>query len=192
MRWLMASLLFLSVGVFSQESNPEISDSLEIEKVEDTVHSPQKAALLSALLPGAGQVYNHIAMPKGKKKAFWKIPIIYAGLGVTGYFAIKNNKIQKTLKEEYLYREKNDAPNPDLPQYATYDQQGILTLYQDKERSRDLMIFAFIAVYGLNVLDAHVEAHFVNFDISKDLTLNIRPKMHDFHTPGLSLSLNFR
>lgn len=161
------------------------------KKVKDTVHSPTKAALLS-LIPGGGQIYNHLAMPKGKKKAFWKVPIIYAGLGATGYFAIKNQIEQKTLKREYTFRSENGFPNPDLPQYANYDQQGVLTLFESKRTNRDLMIFAFIIVYGLNILDAHVEAHFVNFDVSKDLSLSILPAFHDVRTPGLSFSLNFK
>ena len=57
-------------------------------------HSVRKAAIFSAVLPGAGQVYNHLAMPKGQKKAYWKVPIIYAGLGATGYFALKNNSLK--------------------------------------------------------------------------------------------------
>jgi len=128
-------------------------------------------------------------MSKGKKKAFWKIPIIYAGLGVTGYMAIQNQITQKNLKAEYIFRVENETIN--LQEYAQYDNQGVLTLFENARRSRDLMIFAFIAVYGLNILDAYVEAHFVNFDISRDLSLNIKPRMQDFRTPGLALSLNF-
>ncbi|HZH87084.1 MAG TPA: DUF5683 domain-containing protein [Brumimicrobium sp.] len=194
MRLILVLSLLLTIAVNAQESDitdNHSKDSLFVEKIKDTTHSPKMAALYS-LIPGGGQVYNHLAMPKGKKKAFWKIPIIYAGLGVTGYFAIQNHMKQKTLKEEYLFRVANDFPNPNLPEYSAYDNQGILTLFEGSRRSRDLMIFAFIAVYGLNILDAHVEAHFVNFDISKDLSLSIKPRMHDFHTPGLSLSLNFR
>lgn len=194
MRFLAILLLLYTVSINAQEKNtfPESeTDSLKsiAELEEEKVHSPKKAALLS-LIPGGGQIYNHIAMPKGKKKAFWKIPIIYAGLGFTGYKAVQNHIEQKALKEEYTYRSINGEPN--LQKYSQYDQQGVLTLFENTRRSRDLMIFAFIAVYGLNILDAHVEAHFVNFDVSKDLSLSLKPRMHDFHTPGLSLSLNFR
>src|SRR5690554_5860237 len=192
MRLILVLSLLLTIAVNAQESDitdNHSKDSLFVEKIKDTTHSPKMAALYS-LIPGGGQVYNHLAMPKGKKKAFWKIPIIYAGLGVTGYFAIQNHQDQKALKAEYRFREKNGYPN--LPQYAQYDKQGVLTLFENKRRSRDLMIFAFIIVYGLNVLDAHVEAHFINFDVSRDLSLSLKPQMHDLHTPGLSLSLNFR
>lgn len=197
MRSILILFLFFSFVLHSQET--ERKDSIKIDstllldypasKVDDTTHSPKIAALLS-LVPGGGQIYNHIAMPKGKKKAFWKVPIIYAGLGVTGYFAIKNHLAQKTLKEEYIFRDEHGYPN--LPEFANYDQQGILTLYENKKRSRDLMIFAFVAVYGLNILDAYAEAHFVNFDISKDLSMNIRPQMQDLQTLGIAIRLNFR
>ena len=189
---LSICLIVLSIISFSIVSAQEFSnDSIVQSKTEmDTTHSTKRAALLSALLPGAGQVYNHLAKPKGKKNAFWKVPIIYAGLGATAYFALENHRMQGLFKEEYTYRLQNTGTN--LDGYEQYDAQGILTLYESSLRSRDLMIFAFIAVYGLNVLDAHVEAHFVNFDVSKDLSLQFRPVMHDFSTPGISLSLNFR
>lgn len=191
MRVLLCCLLFIPFVFNAQENNK--TDSLILSGVvKDTSHSPRKAALFSTLLPGAGQVYNHLAMPKGKKKAFWKVPIIYAGLGVTGYFAIQNHIEQKRLKNEYTYRIDNEMPNPDNPDLFQYDNQGILTLFQGAERSRDLMIFAFIAVYALNILDAHVSAHFVEFDVSQDLTLNIRPSLQQLNSPGLALTLNFR
>jgi|SRR5690554_225587 len=192
MRILFFLLFFISIVSFAQENelqNDMVSDTLSVEKIKDTIHSPTKAALLS-LIPGGGQIYNHIAMPKGKKKAYWKVPLIYAGLGVTGYYAIKNNIDQKALKEEYLFR--SDYGYPNLTEYAEYDDQGVLTLFETKRTNRDLMIFAFILVYGLNILDAHVEAHFVNFDISKDLSLSIQPRLHDFRTPGIAFSFNFR
>lgn len=200
MRSILIFFLFFSFVLHSQDTeqndtlprdSTQLQDESSSTKVLDTIHSPKKAALLS-LLPGAGQIYNHLAMPKGKKKAFWKVPIIYAGLGVTGYFAFKNHLAQKTLKEEYLFREEHGYPNPELPEFASYDKQGVLQLYEAKKRNRDLMIFAFVAVYGLNILDAYAEAHFVNFDISKDLSMNIRPQMQDMRTLGIAIRFNFR
>ena len=192
MRFFLVFLVFISSTLVAQETeelNKFKNDSLKVVQERDTIHSPRKAALYS-LIPGGGQIYNHMAMPKGKKKAFWKIPIIYAGLGATGYLAIQHHITQRNLKAEYLFRSEFETPN--LQEYSQYDDQGVLTLFEDARRSRDLMVFAFIAVYGLNVLDAHVEAHFVNFDISKDLSLSLKPRMHDFKTPGLALRLNFR
>jgi hypothetical protein len=185
-------ILHVVLVVFSSCSIAAQSDTTNLE-VNDTLHSPRKAALLSAFVPGAGQVFNHIHSEKGKHKVFWKVPLIYAGLGATMYFAAENHVMQRNLKREFMLRFENGTSSTEyFPEFAIYDNQGILTLQQQHSRNRDLMLFAFIAVYGLNVLDAFVEAHFVEFDVSEDLTLSIRPTMQDFSTPGIRLALNFR
>lgn len=157
--------------------------------VDTTRHSIRTAILLSAVVPGAGQVYNHLAMPKGKKKAFWKVPIIYAGLGATGYLLITNQQMTSELKNEYTFRENNE---PGLPQWEAYDQQGILSLYQQYQNWRDFSILGLGLVYLLQVADAGVEAHFVSFDVSEDLSLQIEPCLLNQQTGGLRMTLKFR
>lgn len=169
---------------FSQEVP---SDSLLIDTVK--VHSPKKAVILSAIVPGAGQIYNHIAMPKGKKKAYWKVPLIYSGLGVTGYFLIKNQVTQRDLKQDYTNRINGGVPDP---RWELYDDQAILTLYNRYLDWRDLSILGMSAVYLLQLVDAGIEAHFVNFDISEDLSLQIEPAYFGNRTAGISLNFNFR
>ena len=88
MKFVITLILSLLLSTIATAQNS--SDSLK-PITPDTVHSVKLATIFSAVLPGAGQVYNHMAMPKGQKKAIWKVPLIYAGLGVTGYFAFKNN-----------------------------------------------------------------------------------------------------
>ncbi len=162
------------------------------ELADTSMHSPKRAARLSMILPGAGQIYNHRAMPKGKKNAWWKLPIIYTGLGFTSSAIISNHVMQRDLRSEFQYRLDNGSPNPAFPEFATFDDTGVLQLYEQHKGARDMMIFAFVAVYGLNVLDALVEAHFVDFDVSRDLSLSLRPTMTDIQTPGIRLSLKFR
>lgn len=177
-------VLFSSCG-WTQETE-------QLNETIDTVgHSPKKAALFSTILPGAGQVYNHINMPKGKRKAYWKVPIIYAGLGATGYLMVNNHIEQRRIKEEFLFRSSN--PTETLyEKYDFYDNQGLITLRQQSVSSRDLMLFAFIGVFGFNVLDAFIEAHFVEFEVSPDLSMQVRPKINDFGSPGIAVSFNFR
>lgn len=178
----VAFILILSTScLFSQVDSTSLS--------KDTTHSVKKAMIFSAILPGAGQVYNHIAMPNGKKKAFWKVPLIYAGLGSSTYFLIKNQMLQKSLKTEYNNRQNGNTLNPDWEQYDDY---GVLVLYNQHLDRRDLSILAVGAIYLLQVADAGVEAHFVRFDISRDLSLNVRPTVLYNRNPGLQLSLNFR
>lgn len=185
-----AGLVFLLMFVFQVKGQDNVIDTLSPKK--DTVHSVKKAVLFSAIIPGAGQVYNHIAMPPGKKRAYWKVPLIYAGLGVTGYYMIQNNSLQKSLKREYLARQGSDFTQTFDPQWEQYDSDGILTLYDQHLNRRDLFIIAFGLVYILQVADAAVEAHFVNFDISEDLSMNISPTMMSLHDPGVKLTFKFR
>ena len=179
--------LMLCSFSFAQNSNDSIKPI-----TPDSVHSVKLATIFSAVVPGAGQVYNHLAMPKGKKKAFWKVPLIYAGLGVTGYFMIQNNVMQKSLKTEYLQRESTNFTQTFNPKWEQYDQQGVVQLYEQHLNRRDLFILGFGIVYILQVVDAAVEAHFVRFDISEDLSLRISPTMFNNQTAGLRLSFNFK
>jgi hypothetical protein len=186
MRLLLSSVFILFVScLFAQ-------DSLDVTVPEDSIkiHSPKKAVIFSAIVPGAGQVYNHIAMPKGKKKAFWKVPLIYAGLGATGYFLIKNQKTQVSLRKEYDYRMTYEMALD--PKWEPYDNEGVLTLYNQYLDRRDLSILGFSAVYLIQLIDAGIEAHFVDFDISEDLSLSLEPAYFGKNTVGMGLTLNFR
>jgi hypothetical protein len=165
------------------------SDSTIVELDSTKKHSIKKAVIWSSVIPGAGQVYNHIAMPKGQKKAYWKVPLIYAGLGATGYFLVTNQITQKELKNEYNFRQENGFPN--LALYEDYDDQGVLTLYNQYLDWRDLSILGIVAVYFIQIVDAGVEAHFVSFDVSEDLSINVEPTIMAYRTPGMRLTFNF-
>lgn len=179
----------VSLTVLSQNQADSLSNN-----PNDTVkvHSVKKAMIFSAVVPGAGQVYNHLAMPKGQKKAFWKVPLIYAGLGATGYFLISNQSMVKSLKTEYTNRMDGVAGDP---QWSQYDDQAVLTLYSQYQNNRDLSILGLSLVYLVQLADAGIEAHFVRFDISKDLTMMIRPTVQTIDysfVPSTGLALQFK
>lgn len=175
--------LTLSSWGRSQDTMPEMEDSVK-------VHSVKKATILSAVLPGAGQVYNHLAMPKGKKKAFWKVPLIYAGLGATGYFLITNQKTVLELREQYRIIEAGGTATGQWTVYGS-DQNSILTLHDQYSRWRDFSIIGLIGVYAFQIADAAVEAHFVSFDVSEDLSMRISPTLLSYNTAGMKISFNF-
>ena len=182
--YLLISLIFsLSLISFSQQKIP--SDSI---RDTSNVHSVKKAVIYSSCLPGLGQIYNHRAMPKGKRKAFWKVPLIYAGLGTTSFFLIQNQITQASLKNEYRNRISGGTLNPT---WELYDNQALITLQRQYLDNRDLSMLLFFVMYGLQVADAGVEAHFVNFDVSNDISLRIKPKMFQQDAIGLSLQLKF-
>jgi len=187
----MRSLLLLIASWFIASivsAQTETVDSVATH-TPDTTHSVRKAMILSAVLPGEGQVYNHLAMPKGQKKAYWKVPLIYAGLGTATYFLIQNNSLKNDLKDEYLNRQGGSAPSA---QFQQYDDPGLLQLYEIHRNRRDLSILALTVVYLLNVADAGVEAHFVNFDVSDNLTMSFHPVLLPNYTAGVGVRLNFR
>jgi hypothetical protein len=164
---------------------PKDSLSGQVPKTEKKIalpfHSPKKAALYSTILPGLGQAYN---------KKYWKIPIVYGGFAALGYFIRWNNKEYSTAKQAYVDLTDKD---PETKSYMNLKQIGYynltnptdvanlktgLTSSQDYyRRNRDLLIIVTFAFYGLNIIDASVDGHFFNFDISDDLTMKVRPAL---------------
>jgi hypothetical protein len=153
---------------------------------KDTLIPYRKAALFSACLPGAGQVYNSIHTT-GRKNAFWKVPLIAAGLGGTTYILIQNQRMVQGIKSEYAVRQTGSIGDP---QWLDYDDQALVSLYEQYARLRDLSILGIGAVYALQILDAAVEAHFLNFDVSKNLSLKVRPSVSTDLRFGLTAKLN--
>ena len=142
------------------------------------IQSPRKAAILSSTLPGLGQIYN---------KKYWKVPIIYAGLLTSAYYINDNNIQYKRYKDAYLKRLDNNPDNDDF--VGEYSSGDLLILKDFYRRNREISILCFVGTYIINVLDASVDAHLFDYDISEDISLQITPtSTADFN--GLSLILN--
>ena len=145
------------------------------------LHSPRKAAFYSAVLPGLGQIYN---------RQYWKVPIVYAALGVsTGVFIFNMDKYRE-FRGAYRARVAN-RDNPDWKDpYARYKYDSDLTYLRDAYRQYvDYSVLVFVAAYALNIVDATVFAHLRQFDISNDLSIRISPKMLDKRTIGVGLTI---
>ena len=110
-------------------------------------------------------------------------------MGFTAYRFIVNQQLVSELKSEYRTRE---AGETGAEKFAQFDNQGILTLHGDFSQKRDFALLGFIALYGFQVLDACVEAHFLKFDISEDLSMQLQPRFLHNRYPGMGISLNFR
>ena len=184
---LVIAFFSLSNFVFSQKN-----DSLKVDSMQLRV---KKAILFSTILPGAGQFYNYTSTPvgtKGRNNVFWKVPLMYGAIGATGFFLVKNQATLVSLKQEFKDRENNVDPSLLNPKWSTYDSTGVVTLYKSYATKRDLSILAFGATYLFQIIDAGVGAHFAKFDISDDLSLQIRPVLLNNTTAGLGLKFNFR
>lgn len=189
----MKLLLAFTLLFHSTLSFAELKDSL----VRDTipVHSIKKAVIFSSVLPGAGQFYNYKWTPagtKGRNNVYWKVPLYYAAIGTTGYFLVKNQATQLSLKKEYNDRANNVPPSDLNQKWSSYDSLGLVSLYNIYSTRRDLSILAFGASYLFQIIEAGIGAHFVKFDISEDLTMHLQPVILDNRSAGIGLCINFR
>lgn len=192
-------LLFLSLYLSSFGQNSMLKNDSAY------FHNRKKAAILSAIIPGSGQIYNEIGYRKvqnKKHRAWWKAPLIYGGLGTCAYYFYTNNQNANLLKQEYQFREANDGQVLDQRLINYSSQSELISGYSSGDitvpgfdlyaKRRDLFVLAFVGVWGINVVESFVDAHFVTFDVSEDLSLSWHPRFYDYKTPGLSLTLNFQ
>ena len=153
----------------------------------------KKATTLSTICPGAGQVYN---------KSYWRVPIVLGGLASTIYTIDWNNRGYQRFKTAYtlladyesitdpaLRNEKYPNGAPDEFRGA-YSSTFLKNLKDSYRRNRDLCILLTAGVYLLQIIDAHVDAHLQDFDISDDLTMNVEPYV-DYTTVGTKPALGF-
>jgi len=165
-----------SIRVEERKSKKEKPDYSSLPK------NPRKATMLSAILPGAGQVYN------GKA---WKVPILYAGFMADIYFIGYNNQRYQVFREAlFAFDEGEDNLFPSL------NRDALVRNVDYWRRNRDLTILLLGVIYALNIIDANVDAHLSGFDISDELSLAIEPSMQQFaaqnQSLGLSVKLKFK
>ncbi len=173
-------MLVMKDSVSSPKSEAAMKADTSKSK-KTSVHSPKKAALYSAVLPGLGQAYN---------RKYWKIPIIAAGTGALFYSFNFNQSRFSSFKEELIKRQQNLGNlDPDLDRYSDANLNELQDFYR---RNRDLTIVGFALLYALNIIDATVDAHLFDFSVNDDLSLHLRPAaMPLLASAGLSIQLRF-
>jgi hypothetical protein len=182
--FIFAALLFLSTGAFAQ-------DDIKVETVTDSTLvkpyvldplAPARAAFYSAIVPGLGQVYN---------KKYWKVPLVYGGLGLTVYYYSFNNKEYHNYRDAY-----KDllAGRQITGKLAGLDADRLLRGQRFHQRNRDLSMLLTVGVYLLNIIDANVDAHLMQFNVNDNLSL--RPSLQqnniDYkYAPVFSMNYRF-
>jgi Family of unknown function (DUF5683) len=142
-----------------------------------------KAALMSAILPGLGQVYN---------KKYWKLPLVYGVIAIpVSTFKYNREWYQKT---RFAYAAKLDTISSNDALIARELQplsNESLKLYRNAFRKNmDFSILGILVAWGLNVIDATVDGHLRNFDINTGLTMHIKPSFSSPQAPiGISIAL---
>ena len=158
--------------LIAQEKKDSTSTGTVVKNT--SISRPTAAGLLSMAIPGTGQLYN---------QKYWKAPIIW---GLSGFFIYNiityNKSYQSYKKESYLrdYQNKYD-PNGDSltldfnPKYAQLTDSQVKYERDDYQRSRDMNTILFGVFYFLNIIDAVVDAHLTDFDVSENAILTVNP-----------------
>jgi len=199
MKFRFVLLIFSSMPAllsFSQQKkdSANLRNDMLRQNSKDTVakkiYSPRVAAIRSAILPGLGQAYN---------RKYWKMPIVYGALGATAYVFNFNLKEYKRVGYAYRVLVQRDTANfknvdEDLKPFVDANATNSLRNYRNtKRRDIDYSVLVFILFWGLNVVDATVDAHLKGFDVSDDLSFSIEPGYNTFsNTTGVSFVLHIK
>lgn len=183
-RLLFAVLVWFPFDTKAQDTirlTPAAPDTINLKTYANR-YNPRKALLYAAVLPGLGQVYN---------KKYWKLPLVYGGIGVTGYairFYQQGYSKYRAELFEILRTGANLSP-------SGFTETQLRTLIDRYRRERDFMIIVMGGVYILQMIDAHVDAHLKEFDLNPQLKLSVRPVAEQSlltgRTAGIGLFLTF-
>ncbi len=188
------NFLYIFFLIFATSLFAQTSDSLTVKKEEKVIVvndsilpkdeynplAPAKAAFYSAVLPGLGQVYN---------KKYWKIPIIYAGMATGVYFYKQQDDEYKRFRDAYKRR---------LAGYSDDEFQGIsddrlINAQKSAQKNKGLSVIVTVAFYLLNVVDANVDAHLKQYEVSEDLSFEPNFDYNQFTAkPQYGMSLTYR
>lgn len=175
--------LSLSFAQNSDESSLSV-DSQEFLKSDKRFNplSPAKAAFYSAIVPGLGQAYN---------KSYWKMPIVYGALASSLYYYSINNTAYKRYRTAFKLRSagKTDEFTNTITSIETLE-----SAQQVLKTNRDTSLLTFVGLYVLQILEASIDAHLKQFEISDNITFDPGLMNDDFENKnyvGLSLNLNF-
>lgn len=184
------SLRHLFPPVDSAQRKANAKSPYALDSLAKKKHDPRKATIRSAIIPGWGQIYNH---------KYWKLPIVYAAVGIPVYAYIFNrtwfNNYNRAIALVDYY---SNLDSPAIPasivsklptniQYLViygYSQENALRTYRNEYRkNEDYSVLFFLLFWGLNVVDATVDAHLMYFDVSDNISMNLQAPSPGF-LPG--------
>ncbi len=186
------SISFSSAQVENDSTNVGLDketvliDNALIEKKEIDPLRPSKAAFYSAILPGAGQFYN---------KKYWKIPIVWGAIGTGVYFYIRNDKQYDRYRDAYKRRLAGftDDEFSDANGNPLISNDGLIRAQQQFRRNKEVSLLVTIGLYALNIIDANVDAHLLQFNVDENLSLSPHYQYNQMENSGdLGLTLNFK
>ena len=200
-KYIVLILVLLSTVMGRLYSQEEVvttaKDSVQVAVNQDNIRritwntdplSPAKAAFYSAVLPGLGQIYN---------KSYWKVPLVYAGIGIPIYFYIQNSKEYDRYMTAYKRRQQGYTDDEFFYGGASADQprvnnDGLRQGIQFYRRNKELSIIVTIGLYALNIIEANVDAHLKQFNVDEQLTIAPFIETNYFTHPQYGLTLTYK
>lgn len=185
-------LTFLSLTIFAQKDSLEVKNlkvdgKVKIVDGEYNPLAPSKASFYSAIFPGAGQIYN---------KKYWKAPIVWGGLATSIYFYLDNNSEYKRYRTAFKLRKAGlqDEFTLDNGQ-ELISESGLQNAQRVLRTNRDLSLLSTVLIYVLQIVEASVNAHLLQFNTSDDLSFEPTfipdPTFYEAPKVGLTLTYNF-
>ena len=184
-------LLLASLPLFAQEEINAVSQQINLV-VEDTITkkqaydplAPARAAFYSSVLPGLGQANN------GK---YWKIPIIYAGIGTGVYFYMRNDADYNRFRDAYKRRLAGFTDDEFFGTGSTplISNNRLIDAQKSTQRNKNVSIIVSLGFYLLNIIDANVDAHLKQYDISDDLSITPKLNINNIAPPSYGLSFRY-
>ena len=194
---LIVSVVF-SNHLFAQQTEKNEAVRVSADSVvvsspkKDSIpyHDPKIATRRSALIPGWGQAYN---------RQYWKIPIAYGIIAIPVVMYVYNNDYYKKMKFAYEARYKeevlndnSDVPKID-PELVNLPINSLLNYRNQYRRDRDYSVLFFLIAWGFQVADATVFAHLKQFDVSNNLSMQVKPQIDPFlKNAGLTFTLQLK
>ncbi len=199
-RTVIISILLQSVHLFGCPEAYSFQDTLTVENAreEESIKEfrpdPRKASMYSAVLPGMGQIYN---------RKYWKVPLVYGGFAaLTWYTVFAHDEFVRYRNAHNFRTDGNPETIDEFADDLRYT-EAILTRFKDYyRRQRDRAIIWTALFYAINIIDATVDAHMFEFDVSEDLGMKIGPSFRGLDQPmvnrpggqmglGIKFSINF-
>ena len=171
-------------SLFAQ-ANPNgdliVSDTIKKSKSKEiNPLAPANAAFYSAIFPGMGQLYN---------KKYWKMPLVYAAMGTSIYFYSTNNTKYHEFRD--VYKRRLAGYNDD--KYQFLDEDRLIRAQRFYQKNRDISVLVTAAFYLLNIIDANVDAHLMQFNVDDDLSFQPSYFQNDLNSkPNIGVTLNYR
>ena len=163
------SIISYGQELISEEDSAFLNTDAQIELFQEQSNlDPRRSALLSAVLPGLGQVYN---------KQYWKVPLVVTGIVAFGHLINNNNRLYHAFRNATILATDNDESTTN-PYATSIGSENALESNRDNlRRNRDYMIILGTVFYLLQIVDAHVSAHLEEFNVNEELQIGFKPSI---------------